>query len=848
MTSAPADLRPPRAAGTVLTHVLDNGLRLVIEEIPTASRIAVCFHHGVGFRQENSHQEGFAHLFEHLMFQGSARVRQGQYYEHAKAAAGFVNGTTHQDYTDFQHVISSWELERLLFFEADRLRAPRFTRATLKEQLELVQQEIHFSTSVKPYQGLPWPRTSQHLFDRHPNAHNGYGDMNQLGEITLDDCARFFNEWYTPGNTVVTAVGAVNPQHFIELAERWLGSIPARAAGCRAALGEEPMVGDRLVEYVDGRAPRPGAVLAWRVGGPEAGLSDYVARLAACGLLEAGGLATGRLQGLEARLGYFGVFDAITPEVLNVVGTTEGEASVVAEVLDEQLARFGAAAEVETVHGPMLAATERVLDRIGGDLLERARFRGRTALLFNAPDLLHEAREAVQRLQPADVARQIQALAASSRCEVRALTEAGEASRQFTPVDRVVRRVRIADGHDAAARALLRRADTTPAPATILARPSFDALPSVDEELIGHLRVSRTQAVSATLLEVRLVSRTGNLPTVDPWSLDDFIAEAQRFLQQRVTTLSASFTAEIATEGEGVVIRGTAAPEHLASWCQAVREALDQAAAAPRRPGPRTLTGLAWKAARTAALPPSLQALAVPHVQLADAVLSEDRLHLVVAGSCPDPVLHAGAEALRPAGPTPIAPLPLATQAHHVLQVPGSECLSLEVRLEPDLSGPSEAARYLSAAVLGGSPFARIYRDDLLQNINTDTGIVSRGTLAGRAAASILLSGDRATVETAEQRLGRLRRTLIEREPTEQEVRQNTQYCAHEMLNIVLSPRDTADYLSRIVLRGVRASSLADSVAQLQDLSRTQLMEAFQALFHGPAVTIRLIGEHTGKG
>ncbi|HEY3610560.1 MAG TPA: pitrilysin family protein, partial [Pseudonocardiaceae bacterium] len=188
-------------------YTLANGLRVVLAPDRTIPVVGVSVHYDVGFRSEPEGRTGFAHLFEHLMFQGSESLDKLAHFRHVQSSGGTFNGSTHPDYTDYFEVLPSAALERALFLEADRMRAPRITEENLRNQVDVVKEEIRLNVLNRPYGGFPWINLPSVLYQTFPNAHNGYGDFTELEQASLDDCASFFDTFYAPGNAVLTLCG-----------------------------------------------------------------------------------------------------------------------------------------------------------------------------------------------------------------------------------------------------------------------------------------------------------------------------------------------------------------------------------------------------------------------------------------------------------------------------------------------------------------------------------------------------------------------------------------------------------------------------------------------------------------
>ena len=158
---------------------LPNGLRVVLAPDRSAPVVGVAVVYDVGIRSEPEGRTGFAHLFEHLMFQGSANLEKLAHFRHVQGAGGTFNGSTHLDYTDYFEILPSNALERALFLEADRMRGPRLTEENLRNQIDVVKEEIRVNVLNRPYGGFPWLKLPPVMFDTFPNAHDGYGSFDR---------------------------------------------------------------------------------------------------------------------------------------------------------------------------------------------------------------------------------------------------------------------------------------------------------------------------------------------------------------------------------------------------------------------------------------------------------------------------------------------------------------------------------------------------------------------------------------------------------------------------------------------------------------------------------------------
>ena len=225
MTAAGADLslRHP-----VERFRLDNGLRVVLAPDRSVPVVAVSVFYDVGMRNEPEGRTGFAHLFEHMMFQGSANVPKMEHARLVQAAGGTFNGSTHQDYTNYFEALPSEALERALFLEADRMAAPAITQENLRNQIDVVKEEIRVNVLNRPYGAFPWLQLPQIAFESFANTHDGYGSFVDLESSTVADATDFFSRYYAPGNAVLCVGGDLDVGETEKLVERWFGGVPAR--------------------------------------------------------------------------------------------------------------------------------------------------------------------------------------------------------------------------------------------------------------------------------------------------------------------------------------------------------------------------------------------------------------------------------------------------------------------------------------------------------------------------------------------------------------------------------------------------------------------------------------------
>ncbi|MFQ5689778.1 MAG: M16 family metallopeptidase [Gemmatimonadota bacterium] len=225
---------PTDTTGQVLLpfreHVLDNGLRVILHEDPSAPIVAVHVMYHVGSKDERPGRTGFAHLFEHLLFQGSEHVPRDGHFRYLQDAGGVLNGSTWFDRTNYFETVPANELDLALWLESDRMGffKPGITQEKLDNQREVVKNERRQSYENRPY-GLAWEALLELAYpEAHPYRHPTIGYMEDLDRASLDDVRDFFDRYYPPNNATLVLCGDIDSAEALERVVRWFGEIPPR--------------------------------------------------------------------------------------------------------------------------------------------------------------------------------------------------------------------------------------------------------------------------------------------------------------------------------------------------------------------------------------------------------------------------------------------------------------------------------------------------------------------------------------------------------------------------------------------------------------------------------------------
>ena len=245
---------------------LDNGLKVVVSTDRSAPVVLVEVMYNIGFRLEPRDRTGFAHLFEHMMFQGSANVKKMQHVSLMQEAGGIVNGSTRFDYTNYFQSLPSNALERALFLEADRMRSLDVNAENLKNQQNVVSEEVRVNVLNQPHGAFDWIEIWEKANTNWHNAHNFYGDLKELEAATLEDVRQFFKTYYAPNNAVLVVAGDATAADVKRLAEKYFGSIPSQPQPKPVDLSEPPQTGGpKSSTRSDALARTPAMAVAWHL-------------------------------------------------------------------------------------------------------------------------------------------------------------------------------------------------------------------------------------------------------------------------------------------------------------------------------------------------------------------------------------------------------------------------------------------------------------------------------------------------------------------------------------------------------------------------------------------------------
>jgi zinc protease len=256
-------------------YKLDNGLKVVLSEDKTSPTVVVGVYYNIGFRIEPKNRTGFAHLFEHMMFQGSENLGKMEFIKLVQTNGGVLNGSTRFDFTNYFEIMPSHKLETALWAEADRMRGLDITQDNLTNQQGVVKNEVRVNVLNQPYGGFPWLDMPQYANENWYNSHNFYGDLADLDSAKLEDVHDFFKTYYSPNNAALTIVGNFNQADAKQWVQQYFGNIPAVDLPQKPDLTEPKQSKEKRFTKEDKLANKPAIAIAYKM--PERNTPEYYA-------------------------------------------------------------------------------------------------------------------------------------------------------------------------------------------------------------------------------------------------------------------------------------------------------------------------------------------------------------------------------------------------------------------------------------------------------------------------------------------------------------------------------------------------------------------------------------------
>jgi zinc protease len=398
----------------VSTKKLDNGLTVVVSEDHSSPTVGVSVVYGVGMRLEPRGRSGFAHLFEHLMFEGTPNAPEGTFDRVITGGGGRNNGSTRPDFTNYIEMAPVSALEPILWLEADRMKTLDFNPATLKNQQDVVKEEIRVNVKNQPYGGFMWIDIGQQAFQKWENNHDGYGSFEDLEGASLDDVRAFHRDYYGPNNAVLGIAGDITPEQGFALAKKYFGDIPARATPKAPDFSEGLNTQEKRIQQSDALAQVPAIAAAWKM--PDRGSKDQAA-MAVLGDVLAGGSASrfyqGIVKGRELALNVdslYGLtspweYDGPTLFTVFALYKPNTDADAVLQAMDEEIAKVAkdgvSDEELARTKTGMLAAWYNGLEMF----INRADTLAKLQLMWGDADVVNKIPGWIEGVSSADVQR-----------------------------------------------------------------------------------------------------------------------------------------------------------------------------------------------------------------------------------------------------------------------------------------------------------------------------------------------------------------------------------------------------------------------------------------------------------
>jgi predicted Zn-dependent peptidase len=246
-------------------YKLKNGLKVALSQDKTAPTVAVAVYYNIGFRIEPKDRTGFAHLFEHMMFQGSENLGKMEFIKLVQSNGGILNGSTRFDFTNYFEVMPAHKLETALWAEADRMKGLAITQDNLTNQQGVVKNEVKVNVLNQPYGGFPWLDMPQYANENWYNAHNFYGDLKDLDSAKLEDVNKFFKTYYAPNNASIAVVGDFEIEDAKKWIEKYFDGIPSSELPAKPDITEPKQEKEKRFTKEDKLAEKPAIAVAYKM-------------------------------------------------------------------------------------------------------------------------------------------------------------------------------------------------------------------------------------------------------------------------------------------------------------------------------------------------------------------------------------------------------------------------------------------------------------------------------------------------------------------------------------------------------------------------------------------------------
>jgi zinc protease len=391
-------------------YTLKNGLRVVLNQDNAIPVVAVAVYYDVGSRNEREDKTGFAHLFEHMMFQGSENVKKAEHFQFIMKAGGTMNGTTSSERTNYYQTVPANQLPLALWLESDRMRSLAVTQENLDNQREAVKEEKRLRYDNQPY-GEIFDIINEMIYKNFANAHSTIGSMEHLDNATVADVQEFFRIYYAPNNAVMTISGAFEKETVKESVEKFFGSIPSQPLPPSLNVDEPREVAATYKAHEDKLAPFPAFLLGWKT--PPRRTNEFYALYLAGKLLYDGDssrLYQKLVKGDESVVQLFGFTDerrGPSSIFIGAIPKPEEDLSKIREVIMHEIndiATNGVTpAEMQKIQNQLINDTVRMRQ----SSMSRAQQIAEYALYDGKPELINSELEELLAITPEQIQKTV---------------------------------------------------------------------------------------------------------------------------------------------------------------------------------------------------------------------------------------------------------------------------------------------------------------------------------------------------------------------------------------------------------------------------------------------------------
>ena len=390
---------------------LDNGLKVILSQDHTSPTAIVAVYYNIGFRIEPKDRTGFAHLFEHMMFQGSGNLGKMEFVKLVQQNGGLLNGSTRFDFTNYFEIIPSHKLETMLWAEADRMRGLDISQDNLTNQQGVVKNEVKVNVLNQPYGGFPWLDMPQYANTNWYNAHNFYGDLEDLDAASLEDVSSFFKTYYAPNNAALAIVGDFEIEEAKAWIQKYFSNIPAAALPEQPDISEPKQLEEKEFVKNDSLANKPAIALAYHM--PDRNTREYYAMGLLDQILVQGDNSLlvqklvkdkGYTSGVNGGINYLGnMFNYKGPMLwmYNLTYDKETSKTDILTAVDEVMADLKSSVSQEMIDRAIVKIRSKLYDDIGGTYgLGRADLLCSFALFDDNPGRINTLEEEFRGITP----------------------------------------------------------------------------------------------------------------------------------------------------------------------------------------------------------------------------------------------------------------------------------------------------------------------------------------------------------------------------------------------------------------------------------------------------------------